>query len=46
MTAENVIFLAIILLAVGLFSYNVQRLVHYMRTIGHAEDRTERLARP
>ena len=41
MTAENVIFLAVLLLAVGLFSYNVQRLVHYMRTVGQAEDRTD-----
>src|SRR5215207_829127 len=41
MTAENVIFLAVVALAVGFFSYNVQRLVHYMRTIGHAEDRTD-----
>jgi len=41
MTAENVIFLAVVALAVGLFSYNVQRLVHYMRTIGHAENRTD-----
>ena len=41
MTAENVIFLAVLSLAVGLFSYNVQRLVHYMRTIGHPENRTD-----
>jgi Fe-S oxidoreductase/nitrate reductase gamma subunit len=41
MTAENVIFLAVVALSVGLFSYNMQRLVRYMRAIGHPEDRTD-----
>ena len=41
MTVENVVFLAILGLAVGLFSYNMQRLVRYMTAVGHAENRTD-----
>src|SRR5918998_336953 len=40
MTAENVVFLIILVLAAGFFALNVQRLVRYMR-IGYAEDRTD-----
>lgn len=42
MTVPNVIFLLILLFAAGFFSYNIQRLVHYMRTLGKPEDRTDR----
>jgi Fe-S oxidoreductase len=41
MTAENVVFLVILVLAAGFFALNVQRLVRYMR-IGYAEDRSDR----
>src|SRR5918999_3425752 len=41
MTAENVVFLVIVVLAAGFFALNVQRLVRYMR-IGREEDRTDR----
>jgi Fe-S oxidoreductase len=40
MTAENVVFLCILVLAAGFFALNVQRLVRYMR-IGYAEDRSD-----
>ena len=40
MTTQNVVFLLILLLAAGFFSYNMQRLVHYMRTVGRPDDRT------
>ncbi|MFL5577354.1 MAG: heterodisulfide reductase-related iron-sulfur binding cluster [Gemmatimonadaceae bacterium] len=43
MTAENVLFLAVFALSVGLFSYNMQRLLRYMLTIGYAEDRTDHI---
>jgi Fe-S oxidoreductase len=41
MTAQNVVFLGIIALALGFFSYNVQRLVRYMGTIGRPDHRTD-----
>ncbi|HET7458837.1 MAG TPA: (Fe-S)-binding protein [Gemmatimonadaceae bacterium] len=41
MTVENVLFLAVLGVAVGLFSYNMQRLVRYMTAIGHAENRLD-----
>ena len=41
MTVENVVFLAVLGLAVGLFSYNMQRLVRYMTAVGHPEKRTD-----
>jgi Fe-S oxidoreductase len=41
MTAENALFLAILVLAAGFFALNVQRLVRYMR-VGYAEDRYDR----
>ncbi len=31
MTAENVVFLVVLVLAAGFFALNVQRLVSYMR---------------
>jgi Fe-S oxidoreductase len=40
MTAENVVFLFVLVLAAAFFALNVQRLVRYMR-IGHAEDRSD-----
>lgn len=39
MTAPTVVFLLILLLAAGFFSYNVQRLGHYMLTLGRPDDR-------
>ena len=45
MTAQNVVFLGIVVLAFGFFSYNIQRLVRYMRTIGRPDDRTDHPAR-
>ncbi len=41
MTAASVTFLVILLFAAGFFSYNVQRLVHYMTTLGKPDDRTD-----
>jgi Fe-S oxidoreductase len=41
MTAENVVFLVVAVLAAGFFALNVQRLVRYMR-IGRDEDRSDR----
>ncbi|MHB1224056.1 MAG: (Fe-S)-binding protein [Gemmatimonadaceae bacterium] len=41
MTVPSVIFLVILLFAAGFLSYNVQRLVHYMRTLGKPDDRTD-----
>lgn len=40
MTASNVIFLLILALAVGFFTYNLQRLVSYLR-VGRPERRTD-----
>jgi Fe-S oxidoreductase len=40
MTAQNVIFLLVLVLAAGFFSLNVQRLVSYLR-LGYAEGRTD-----
>ena len=42
MTAANVVFLALVVIAAGAFSYNAQRLVRYMRTVGKADHRTDR----
>lgn len=39
MTAPTVVFLVILLFAAGFFSYNVQRLGHYMLTLGRPDDR-------
>jgi Fe-S oxidoreductase len=41
LSAENVVFLLVVVVAAGFFSLNVQRLVQYMR-LGHAEARTDR----
>ena len=41
MTLANVVFLVILVLAAGFFSYNAQRLVRYLG-VGHDEDRTDR----
>jgi len=41
MTAQNFVFLGILALAAGFFSYNMQRLVHYMRTVGRPDDRSD-----
>jgi Fe-S oxidoreductase len=41
MTLSSVLFLMILVFAAGFFSYNAQRLVHYMRTVGKGEDRTD-----
>src|SRR5918998_2051410 len=41
MTAENVVFLIILVAAAGFFALNVQRLARYMR-VGYAEDRNDR----
>src|ERR687883_22932 len=38
MSTRNVVFIALLVLAAGFFSYNVQRLVSYLR-LGRAEDR-------
>jgi Fe-S oxidoreductase len=40
MTAENAVFLVVLVLAAGFFALNVQRLVRYMR-IGYEERRTD-----
>src|SRR6476620_9920569 len=39
-TLANVVFLIVLVLAAGFFSFNVQRLVRYLG-VGHAEDRTD-----
>ena len=39
-TTQNVAFLFVLVLALGFFSYNAQRLVRYLR-IGLDEDRTD-----
>lgn len=41
MTAENVVFLFVLVVAAGFFALNVQRLVEYMR-LGKPEQRTDR----
>jgi Fe-S oxidoreductase len=41
MTVENAVFLFILVVAIGFFALNVQRLVRYMG-IGYEEDRTDR----
>jgi Fe-S oxidoreductase len=40
MTAQNVVFLFVLVLAAGFFALNVQRLVSYLR-LGYAEGRTD-----
>jgi Fe-S oxidoreductase/nitrate reductase gamma subunit len=40
MTTQNVVFLLILVFAAGFFSYNMQRLVHYMSTVGRPDDRS------
>lgn len=42
MTAASVVFLALVVIAAGAFSYNAQRLVRYMRTVGRSDRRTDR----
>jgi len=41
MTTGHAIFITVVLLALAFFSYNAQRLVRYMRTVGLPEDRTD-----
>lgn len=41
MTPGHLIFIAIVVLALAFFSYNAQRLVRYMRTVGGPEDRSD-----
>jgi Fe-S oxidoreductase/nitrate reductase gamma subunit len=41
MTALNFVFLGVLLFAAGFFSYNMQRLVRYMQTIGRPENRSD-----
>ena len=43
MTIANVIFLILLVLALGFFSYNVQRIIGYLR-LAQPEDRTDRPA--
>ena len=40
MTAQNAVFLFVLVIAAGFFALNVQRLVSYLN-VGHAEDRTD-----
>ncbi|MCC7051704.1 MAG: (Fe-S)-binding protein [Gemmatimonadaceae bacterium] len=40
MSGQNVAFLIVLVLALGFFSYNIQRLVSYLH-LGHAEDRLD-----
>jgi Fe-S oxidoreductase len=44
MTAENVVFLFVLVVAAGFFALNVQRLVRYMR-VGKPENRTDFIGR-
>ena len=41
MTAGHGVFILVVVLALSFFSYNAQRLVRYMRTVGQPEDRTD-----
>ena len=41
MTASSVLFFAILVFAAGFFSYNAQRLVRYIRTVGRPDHRTD-----
>ncbi len=41
MTLGNVVFLVVLVLAAGFFAYNMQRLIRYMRRVGHPEERTD-----
>lgn len=40
MTVGRGVFIFVVLLALGFFSYNAQRLVRYMRTVGGPDDRS------
>ena len=40
MTSQNVVFLLVLIVALGFFSYNAQRLVQYL-LVAHPEDRTD-----
>ena len=42
MTAQNVVFLFVLLAALGFFAYNAERLVQYLR-VAHDEDRSDNL---
>ena len=42
MTAQNVLFLVVLVLALGFFSYNVQRLVQYLR-VGRADPQIDQV---
>ena len=42
MTAQNVVFLFVLIGALGFFSYNAQRLVQYLR-VAHDDDRSDNL---
>lgn len=39
MTTGHIIFIAVVVLGLAFFSYNAQRLVRYMMTVGQADDR-------
>jgi Fe-S oxidoreductase len=41
MTLANIVFLVFLVLAAGFFAYNIQRLVRYMNTVGHPENRLD-----
>lgn len=41
MTAGHGVFIVVVVIALSFFSYNVQRLVRYMRTVGQPENRTD-----
>lgn len=40
MTTGHIIFIAVVVLGLAFFSYNAQRLVRYMLTVGQPDDRT------
>ena len=41
MTTGHGVFILVVVLALSFFSYNAQRLIRYMRTVGQSEDRTD-----
>ncbi|HEY8309202.1 MAG TPA: hypothetical protein VIG47_01535, partial [Gemmatimonadaceae bacterium] len=41
MTTGRGVFILIVVLALAFFSYNAQRLIRYMRTVGQPENRTD-----
>lgn len=43
MSSEQIVFAIVLALALGFFSYNAQRLVEYMRTVGGPDHRTDRI---